>query len=333
MPDLRELVSRFPRAGRLDAIHLRPARGVPARRVDEAVAVAGQGLVGDRAAERRPSPSAAGSAGGKRQVTLLQAEHVPLIAAWTGRAAGDPLDPGLLRRNLVVSALNLAAGQSPFADQAFRLRIGDDVVVAITGPCAPCSKMEDVLGAGGYNALRGHGGVTARIVAGGILRIGDQVVVETMLTDPPSDLSETPPMNDPFDLARFVDAQAGCYDAALAELRAGRKRTHWMWFVFPQIAGLGFSAMAARYAIGGRAEAAAYLAHPVLGPRLVECTEAVVGIDGRSSNAILGSPDDLKFRSSMTLFAAVADDPAPFEAALEKYCDGPDDATLRLLGR
>ncbi len=140
-------------------------------------------------------------------------------------------------------------------------------------------------------------------------------------------------MSDPHDLRRFVDAQERVIDQVTAELRAGRKRSHWMWFVFPQIAGLGFSAMAERYAIHSRAEAIAYLAHPVLGPRLVECTSLVNAVDGPSLNAILGSPDDLKFRSSMTLFAAVATDPSPFEAALKKYCGGERDArTLALLG-
>lgn len=180
MPDLRALVARFPASGRLDAIFLRPERGVPARRVDEAVAVAGRGLIGDRTGDRIVPASAAGTAGGKRQVTLLQAEHVPLVAAWAGHGA---LDAAVLRRNLVVSGLNLEAARSPFADPSFALRIGDDVVVSITGPCAPCSKMEDALGPGGYNALRGHGGVTARVVAGGILRVGDRVVVE--IREPP----------------------------------------------------------------------------------------------------------------------------------------------------
>ncbi len=139
-------------------------------------------------------------------------------------------------------------------------------------------------------------------------------------------------MDDPHHLQRFVDAQAPVIDGVIAELEAGRKRSHWMWFVFPQIAGLGFSAMAERYAIASRAEAAAYLAHPVLGPRLVECTTLVQAVEGRSLNAILGSPDDLKFRSSMTLFAAVAPDPSVFEAALAKYGGGQRDArTLALL--
>ena len=132
-------------------------------------------------------------------------------------------------------------------------------------------------------------------------------------------------------LERFVDAQRGVIDQVRDELRAGRKRSHWMWFVFPQVAGLGFSSMAARYAIASADEARAYLRHPVLGPRLVECTALVNGVEGRSLNAILGSPDDLKFRSSMTLFAEVATDQPIFEQALAKYCDGPDARTLELL--
>src|SRR5215467_13288196 len=116
-------------------------------------------------------------------------------------------------------------------------------------------------------------------------------------------------MDDPYRLDRFVQAQDsnGSFQRAVAELRAGRKVSHWMWFVFPQIEGLGFSIMAQRYAIGSRAEAEAYLAHPVLGPRLIECTRLVLAVTGKTIRAILGSPDDLKFRSSMTLFDAVSD--------------------------
>ena len=138
-------------------------------------------------------------------------------------------------------------------------------------------------------------------------------------------------MDDPHDLQRFVDAQAGVYDQALAELSAGAKRSHWMWFIFPQIAGLGFSAMARRYAIASRLEARAYLNHAVLGPRLIACTRAVCRVEGRSAHQIFGSPDDLKFRSSMTLFAAVAED-GIFVEALRKYYGGqPDEATLQAL--
>jgi uncharacterized protein (DUF1810 family) len=132
-------------------------------------------------------------------------------------------------------------------------------------------------------------------------------------------------------LDRFVEAQAGTYDTALAELSAGRKRTHWMWFVFPQLAGLGSSPVARRYAITGLGEARDYLAHPVLGPRLAEASRALLAVEGRSATQILGHPDDLKLRSSMTLFAEAADDPAVFRAVLDKYYDGPDERTLHLL--
>ncbi|MDI6102224.1 DUF1810 domain-containing protein [Actinoplanes sp. NEAU-A12] len=134
------------------------------------------------------------------------------------------------------------------------------------------------------------------------------------------------------DLDRFVDAQEGVHEQALAELVAGRKRTHWMWFVFPQVAGLGNSPTAQRFAIRDLGEARAYLAHPVLGPRLVACAEAMTRHRGRTAQEILGYPDDLKLRSSMTLFARAADDPRPFERVLELYYDGPDDRTLKLLG-
>ncbi|EKS35681.1 DUF1810 domain-containing protein [Afipia clevelandensis] len=133
-------------------------------------------------------------------------------------------------------------------------------------------------------------------------------------------------MGDPFDLQRFVNAQDGVYPRVVAELRAGRKQSHWMWFIFPQIEGLGFSTMAQRYAIASRAEAVAYLGHQVLGPRLRECTELVNAITGGDIHAILGSPDDMKFRSSMTLFANVTPDNADFLAALDKYYGGAFDA-------
>jgi uncharacterized protein (DUF1810 family) len=135
-----------------------------------------------------------------------------------------------------------------------------------------------------------------------------------------------------FDLARFVAAQRDVYATALAELRAGRKRSHWMWFIFPQIAGLGHSDMARRYAIASSDEAAAYLAHPLLGARLRECAQAVLAHAGRDLADILGHPDDLKFRSSMTLFADVAPDEAVFQDCLDQFCDGmPDAATLERL--
>jgi uncharacterized protein (DUF1810 family) len=134
------------------------------------------------------------------------------------------------------------------------------------------------------------------------------------------------------ELARFVGAQQDVYEQALAELTAGSKRGHWMWFVFPQIAGLGRTATAQRYAIADLAEARAYLADPVLGPRLAECARAVLAVPGRTATQILGTPDDLKLRSSMTLFAHAADDPAPFRAVLDRFYGGEDDpATLQRL--
>lgn len=137
--------------------------------------------------------------------------------------------------------------------------------------------------------------------------------------------------DDPYDLDRFVRAQEPDYARALSELRAGQKRSHWMWYVFPQIEGLGGSAMSRRYSIRSEAEARAYLAHPLLGARLRECFAAVLNIDGRSALEIFGSPDDLKLRSSATLFAAVSDEPV-FENVLRKYFDGEhDEETLRRL--
>ena len=138
--------------------------------------------------------------------------------------------------------------------------------------------------------------------------------------------------DDPFDLARFVTAQNPVYAAVRTELQAGRKRSHWMWFVFPQLAGLGHSPMAQRYAIRSRKEAEAYLQHPVLGARLRECAQWVNEVSGRSVEEIFGYPDDLKFRSSMTLFAHVEGTQSAFGEALRKYFAGePDQATLDLL--
>ncbi|MGN7293908.1 DUF1810 domain-containing protein [Rhizobium sp. SAFR-030] len=138
--------------------------------------------------------------------------------------------------------------------------------------------------------------------------------------------------DDTHDLARFVSAQESIYSQALRELIAGRKHSHWMWFIFPQIEGLGRSATARHYAISGRAEAQAYAAHPLLGPRLLECTQAMLTHAGRTAQEIFGSPDDLKFRSSMTLFAAISEKGSPFERALDQFCDGrPDGETLARL--
>jgi uncharacterized protein (DUF1810 family) len=139
-------------------------------------------------------------------------------------------------------------------------------------------------------------------------------------------------MNTDFNLERFVEAQQGVYDQALAELQAGRKRSHWMWFIFPQIAGLGQSAMARRYAIASEDEAAAYLAHPVLGPRLRACAAAVAAHDELGADDIFHYPDNLKFHSSMTLFADVAPDEAVFQTCLDQFFGGePDPATLERL--
>lgn len=139
---------------------------------------------------------------------------------------------------------------------------------------------------------------------------------------------------DPYHLQRFVDAQDSCYAQVHSELAAGNKRSHWMWFVFPQIQGLGSSAMAQRFAISGIEEAKAYLDHPLLGARLRECTGLVNGLTGRAIDDIFGYPDDLKFHSSVTLFARAADGPSVFAEALGKYFNAvPDQATLdRLRG-
>ncbi len=131
--------------------------------------------------------------------------------------------------------------------------------------------------------------------------------------------------SDPFDLQRFVDAQAEVYSAVSDELRAGRKRSHWIWFIFPQFAGLGRSATAARYAISSLDEARAYLRHDVLGPRLRACTQLVNAVQNRSLGEIFGSPDDMKVRSSMTLFARATADNSDFVALLARYCDGQED--------
>jgi uncharacterized protein (DUF1810 family) len=139
-------------------------------------------------------------------------------------------------------------------------------------------------------------------------------------------------MTDHFNLLRFTDAQAPVYDQVVAELRAARKRSHWMWFIFPQLAGLGRSATAQRYAVVSLAEARAYLDHPVLGARLLECVALVVAANNVSAHQIFGDPDDMKLHSSLTLFAQAAPDQPLFGAALDKYFGGrPDPATLKLL--
>jgi uncharacterized protein (DUF1810 family) len=138
---------------------------------------------------------------------------------------------------------------------------------------------------------------------------------------------------DPHDLNRFVQAHEGVYERALSEIKGGRKRSHWMWYVFPQFDGLGFSATSKRYSIKSVAEAQAYLNHPVLGPRLTECAEAALGVQGRTALALFGSPDDMKLRSCATLFARISPPGSVFEQLLDKYFQGePDGQTLRLLG-
>ena len=140
------------------------------------------------------------------------------------------------------------------------------------------------------------------------------------------------PDADPFDLNRFVIAQAPVFAAALDELKAGRKRSHWMWFIFPQLRGLGHSSMAEFYGISSLDEGRAYLAHPLLGPRLILCTVTVLALQGRSLHAIFGSPDDMKFRSSMTLFSLAArQGEGVFRQAIDRYCEGRlDERTVAL---
>ncbi len=141
-------------------------------------------------------------------------------------------------------------------------------------------------------------------------------------------------MTDDYNLQRFLDAQERVYDTVLDELRVGRKSSHWIWFIFPQIAGLGHSAIAQQFAIASLNEAKAYLQHPVLGPRLRECTQLVLNVNGRSAEEIFGYPDDLKFRSCLTLFMTATTDNKIFKDALLKYFNGkPDQLTLDLLAQ
>ena len=141
------------------------------------------------------------------------------------------------------------------------------------------------------------------------------------------------PPEDPHDLQRFVTAQSGAYDVALSELKSGRKRTHWMWFIFPQARGLGRSPTAEFFGIASLDEARAYLAHPVLGPRLLACMAAAVEAEAPSLTTLFGSPDDLKFVSSMSLFRLAADDPTPFQGALDRWNVGRlDPGTAELMG-
>lgn len=163
---LRQLTAKFAYEGKLERIFLRPARNVIVDDVLLVEAVANRGLAGDRSSAK-PSSNPQGN---KRQVTLIQAEHLAVLEALLKK----PIDVQMLRRNLVVSGINLLATKGLFKDQPMQLKVGD-VVLEITGPCEPCSKMERVLGKGGYNAMRGHGGMTARIIKGGRLHVGDHV--------------------------------------------------------------------------------------------------------------------------------------------------------------
>jgi uncharacterized protein (DUF1810 family) len=148
-----------------------------------------------------------------------------------------------------------------------------------------------------------------------------------------TDVVESGAPGDPYDLSRFLRAQEGVYEQALAEVKSGRKRSHWMWWIFPQFDGLGLSTTSRRYAIKSVAEAKAYLSHPVLGPRLTEGVEAALAVEGRSAHGIFGSPDDMKLRSCATLFASVSPPGSVFHRLLEKYFQGdPDLETLRLMG-
>lgn len=171
---LRDLTQLFPNAGRLEAIVLRPDRRVQAVHTEQATLQPGFGLVGDRRAQKERI----GSSSRKRELTLIQHEHLPLVARLCGKASVDAAD---LRRNLVVSGINLLAMRSPFKNQVLEYSIGDEAVVQITGLCEPCSRMEEVLGEGGYNAMRGHGGVIAMVLHGGVIRIGDTVRLKSVV--------------------------------------------------------------------------------------------------------------------------------------------------------
>ncbi|BCR25042.1 MULTISPECIES: MOSC domain-containing protein [Gammaproteobacteria] len=168
---LRGLTTRFSGSGRVEAIVFRPQRRAPAIYADEARIEPGRGLIGDHRAQRLSDTDERR----KRELTLIQHEYLPLIAAWTSQGSVDALR---LRRNLVISGLNLTAMHSPFPDLVLVWRLGPEICIEVTGTCPPCSRMEAELGVGGYNALRGHGGMTARVITGGVIRVGDAVHLE-----------------------------------------------------------------------------------------------------------------------------------------------------------
>jgi MOSC domain-containing protein YiiM len=170
---LRDLITRVATQGRVEAIVIRPERNEPAQYVDAVKAEPGLGLIGDRRAKNKRTDKASR----KRELSLIQAEHLPLIANWCGI---EQLEATRLRRNLVISGVNLLAMKSPFADIRLEWQIGNEVCIEVTGPCDPCSKMEAELGSGGYNAMRGHGGVTAMILAAGVIRVGDVVMLKAV---------------------------------------------------------------------------------------------------------------------------------------------------------
>jgi MOSC domain-containing protein YiiM len=170
---LRDLITRIATRGCIEAIIVRSERNQPAQYVDAVKAEPGFGLIGDRGAQTRRTNLASR----KRELSLIQAEHIPLIASWCGI---EQLEAIWLRRNLVISGVNLLAMKSPFADVRLEWQIGNEVCIEVTGPCDPCSKMEVALGVGGYNAMRGHGGMTAMIVASGIIRMGDAVILKAI---------------------------------------------------------------------------------------------------------------------------------------------------------
>ena len=179
MHSLQDLADRFASQGRLESIILRPDRLQPAHFVQSVEAMPGYGLMGDRRSQQKRTTASAC----KREITLIQAEHIPLIAKWGNL---DDLSPLQLRRNLVISGINLIALRSPFPNLKLNWQIGEDVQFELTGPCDPCSRMEKDLGYGVYNAMRGHGGMTARLLTGGTIHVGDRIRLHISESTPAS---------------------------------------------------------------------------------------------------------------------------------------------------